>query len=152
MSSKSNPKKVNNNLPIIHLNKLFILPMIVNNIGEDPKSILCAYFKAGLCEKGRKCKFSHDLALDGKAAKIDIYNDPRDKKGGPKDPSRVDQPCHDFIEAVECSLYGWLWECPNGGDKCKYMHALPAGYVLQDRTPVKDPNEEDDEDKLTIEE
>jgi hypothetical protein len=57
-------------------------------IGEDPKSILCAYFKAGACEKGKKCKFSHDLALDGKAAKIDIYNDPRDLKG--IDPSRVD--------------------------------------------------------------
>lgn len=32
------------------------------------------------------------------------------------------------------------------------MHALPVGYVLQDRTPVKNPDDEDDEDKLTIEE
>lgn len=92
---------------------------------------MCAYFKAGVCEKGKKCKFSHDLALEGKAAKIDIYNDPRDRKG--KDPSRVDIPCNNFIEAVEKNLYGWLWECPNGGDKCKYTHALPPGYVLKEK-------------------
>lgn len=48
--------------------------------GEDPKSVLCAYFKAGICEKGKKCKFSHDLELDGKTAKIDLYTDPRDRK------------------------------------------------------------------------
>lgn len=48
--------------------------------GADPKSVLCAYFKAGLCTKGAKCKYSHDLALDGKSAKIDLYSDPRDKK------------------------------------------------------------------------
>jgi hypothetical protein len=47
------------------------------NIGEDPKSVLCAYFKAGVCEKGKKCKFSHDLALDGKNAKINLSKDPR---------------------------------------------------------------------------
>ena len=29
------------------------------------------------------------------------------------------------------SRYGWFWECPNGGDKCQYRHALPAGYVLK---------------------
>lgn len=111
---------------------------------------MCAYFKAGQCEKGKKCKFSHDLDLDGKAAKIDIYTDPRDKKG--KDPSRTDIPCQHFIEAVEKNLYGWLWECPNGGEKCQYTHALPQGYVLQ-----RDKNEaakirDDDEDEMTLEE
>ena len=29
------------------------------------------------------------------------------------------------------SRYGWFWECPNGGDKCQYRHALPPGYVLK---------------------
>ena len=111
---------------------------------------MCAYFKAGVCEKGKKCKFSHDLALDGKAAKIDIYSDPRDRKE--KDPSRVDQPCHDFIEAVERNVYGWLWECPNGGDKCKYLHALPVGYVLKDRSMENKPADDEYEEKLTIEE
>lgn len=47
--------------------------------GEDAKSVLCAYFKAGVCEKGKKCKYSHDLELEGKSAKIDIYTDPRDR-------------------------------------------------------------------------
>lgn len=84
---------------------------------------MCVYFKQGVCEKGKKCKFSHDLALDGKAAKIDIYSDPRDKGGKPE--WRTDITCTHFIEAVEKNLYGWLWECPNGGDKCVYTHALP---------------------------
>lgn len=92
-------------------------------LGEDPKSVLCAFFKAGACEKGKKCKFSHDLTLDGKAAKIDIYSDPRDKNG--KDPQRTDKICEHFLDAVEKNLYGWLWECPNGGEKCVYTHALP---------------------------
>ena len=98
-------------------------------VGEDPKSVLCNFFKAGVCEKGKKCKFSHDMSLDGKAAKIDIYTDPRDRNG--KAIERTDITCQHFIEAVEKNLYGWLWACPNGEDKCVYTHALPPGYVLQ---------------------
>ena len=38
--------------------------------------------------------------------------------------------------------YGWFWECPNGGDKCQYRHALPAGYVLKsDVKEVEDKTE-----------
>jgi hypothetical protein len=112
--------------------------------------VLCAFFKAGVCEKGKKCKFSHDLSLDGKAAKIDIYTDPRDKNG--KDPIRTDITCTHFVEAVEKNLYGWLWECPNGGDKCVYTHALPAGYVLnRDKADAAKAREEDD-DEMTLEE
>jgi len=119
--------------------------------GEDPKSVLCAYFKAGVCEKGKKCKFSHDLALDGKAAKIDIYTDPRDKNG--KDPARTDITCQHFIDAVEKNLYGWLWECPNNGEKCQYTHALPPGYVLQrDKKELEKLKLEDDEEEMTLEE
>jgi Zinc finger C-x8-C-x5-C-x3-H type (and similar) len=98
--------------------------------GEDPKSVLCAYFKAGVCEKGKKCKFAHDLSLDGRSAKINIYKDPRDKEGVPKNADRADITCTFFIEAVENNVYGWMWECPNGGEKCTYTHALPAGFVL----------------------
>ena len=118
-------------------------------VGEDPKSVLCAYFKAGVCEKGKKCKFSHDLALDGKASKIDIYNDPRDRNG--KQPGRTDITCSHFIDAVEKNLYGWLWECPNNGDKCTYTHALPPGYVLQ-RDKAGPVEEEDEGEQLTLEE
>lgn len=47
-------------------------------IGVDPKSILCEFFKAGQCTKGFKCKFSHDLNVQRKGEKIDIYSDKRD--------------------------------------------------------------------------
>jgi hypothetical protein len=43
----------------------------------DPKTVLCQYFKAGFCSRGKTCKFSHDLSLEGKGAKINLYNDPR---------------------------------------------------------------------------
>ena len=43
----------------------------------DPKSILCQYFKQGLCTKGKKCKYSHDLSLDVANEKIDLYTDQR---------------------------------------------------------------------------
>lgn len=48
-------------------------------IGVDPKSILCEFFKAGQCAKGFKCKFSHDLNVQRKGEKIDIYSDQRDQ-------------------------------------------------------------------------
>lgn len=31
---------------------------------EDPSQIVCPYFKQGLCQKGKKCIYSHDLTLD----------------------------------------------------------------------------------------
>ncbi len=119
--------------------------------GEDPKSVLCAYFKAGVCEKGKKCKYSHDLGMEGKSAKIDIYSDPRDRNGKP--PERTDITCTHFLDAVEKNLYGWLWECPNGGEKCVYTHALPAGYVLQrEKKELEKAALEEQSDELTIEE
>lgn len=30
----------------------------------DYKKTVCAYFKAGVCEKGKKCRYSHDLSLE----------------------------------------------------------------------------------------
>ena len=113
--------------------------------------MLCAYHKAGVCEKGKKCKYSHDLTLDGKSAKIDIYTDPRDRLGKPD--WRTDITCTNFLDAVEKNLYGWLWECANGGDKCVYTHALPAGYVLnRDKKDQEKLALQDDEDEMTIEE
>jgi hypothetical protein len=29
----------------------------------DYKATLCPYFKAGVCEKGKRCKYSHDLSV-----------------------------------------------------------------------------------------
>ncbi|CAO1309968.1 unnamed protein product [Diamesa serratosioi] len=131
----------------------------------DPKSILCAYFKAGQCTKGDKCKFSHDLGIERKAEKRSVYADVRDgqeetmedwdedklkevvnQKHAAEKTNSTTIICKFFIEAVEKSLYGWFWECPNGGLKCMYRHALPAGYVLK-----KDKKTIDKKDELSLE-
>ncbi|CAN6674808.1 hypothetical protein TRVA0_066S00320 [Trichomonascus vanleenenianus] len=118
--------------------------------GVDPKSVVCIYFKQGACTKGKNCKFSHDLTKERKAAKKDLYADDREAKekdtmddwdeeklrsvvmskhGNPQ--TTTDIVCKHFIEAVENGKYGWFWACPNGGDKCKYRHSLPPGFVLK---------------------
>lgn len=47
-------------------------------LGTDPKSVVCAFFKQGNCGKGDKCKFSHDLSVERKTEKRSIYVDMRD--------------------------------------------------------------------------
>jgi hypothetical protein len=118
--------------------------------GVDPKTVVCIFFKKGNCEKGKKCKFAHDLALERKTEKRDLYQDTRQdeeetkkqetsadwdeeklrsvvlsKKGNQK--TTTDKVCKFFISAIEDGKYGWFWICPNGGDKCMYKHALPPG-------------------------
>lgn len=120
--------------------------------GVDPKTVLCQFYKKGHCEKGKKCKFSHDLDVERKAQKINLYQDSREeeeakkkeetsdnwdeeklksvvlsKKGNQK--TTTDKVCKYFIEAIEEGKYGWFWTCPNGGDTCMYQHKLPPGYV-----------------------
>jgi hypothetical protein len=141
-------------------------PVIVQKVDKDadPKSILCAFFKQGQCTKGDKCKFSHDLAIERKGEKKSIYVDARDgekdndtmdtwdenklkevvaQKHGSKEKSMPPTTiiCKYFLEAVEKSLYGWFWECPNG-TKCIYRHALPPGYVLKKDLKKDDKKEE----------
>ncbi|XP_026658704.1 zinc finger CCCH domain-containing protein 11-like isoform X2 [Phoenix dactylifera] len=138
-------------------------------IGVDPKSILCEFFKAGQCQKGFKCKFSHDLNVQRKGEKIDLYSDKRDqpdetmedwdqetlekvveskkKEYNPNKPTEI--VCKYFLEAVEKKQYGWFWVCPNGGKDCHYRHALPPGYVL--KSQMKALLEEETE-KISIEE
>lgn len=48
--------------------------------GVDPKTVLCVFFKAGNCEKGTKCKFSHDRDVNRKVEKRNLYEDERDDK------------------------------------------------------------------------
>lgn len=90
--------------------------------------------------------------MDNKSAKIDLYTDPRDKKGKERDISRTDITCQNFLEAVEKNVYGWLWECPNGGDKCQYLHCLPPGYVLEREKKKDGKDDGEEQDELTIEE
>lgn len=40
---------------------------------------MCVYFKQNLCQKGDKCKFSHDLSVERKSEKRNIYEDVREK-------------------------------------------------------------------------
>ncbi|KAF8176723.1 hypothetical protein K438DRAFT_1846654 [Mycena galopus ATCC 62051] len=117
--------------------------------GVDPKTILCAFFKAGHCEKGNKCKFSHNLEVDRKVEKKNLYEDSREEKlndtmdtwdqeklaqvvlsktGNPR--TTTDIVCKHFIQAIETQKFGWFWECPNG-EQCQYRHALPPGFVLK---------------------
>lgn len=148
LSKKEEKKK-----EVDELNHIF-KPVAVQKIDKsvNPKSVLCAFFKQGQCTKGDKCKFSHDLSIERKAEKRNLYCDNRDvqendtmenwdenklkevveKKHGENERKlpKTDIICKYFIDAVENNKYGWFWECPNGGDKCHYRHALPPGFVL----------------------
>lgn len=46
--------------------------------GDSGKKKVCPFFKAGVCDKGRKCKFSHEMDEDEKTKTLNIYMDPRD--------------------------------------------------------------------------
>jgi len=132
--------------------------------GVDPKSVLCSFFKQGQCHK-KNCKFSHDLSVERKSEKRSLYNDGREekeegmndwdqdtleevvkKKHGATNTNKTEIICKFFLDAVEKSLYGWFWNCPNG-DKCMYRHALPPGFVLK-----KDQKKEDESEKVSLEE
>lgn len=58
---------------------MILVGCLCDRSGVDPKSILCEFYKAGQCVKGFKCKFSHDLNVQRKGEKIDIYSDKRDQ-------------------------------------------------------------------------
>jgi len=111
--------------------------------------VLCAFYKAGHCEKGTKCKFSHDLNVGRKVEKKNLYEDSRQEKledtmetwdeeklrsvvlskaGNPR--NTTDIVCKHFIQAIESQKFGWFWECPSG-ENCQYRHALPPGFVLK---------------------
>ncbi|KAI9308342.1 hypothetical protein BJ944DRAFT_156437 [Cunninghamella echinulata] len=144
------------------LQELFKPVQIVQKVpfGTDPKSVLCINFKNGNCDKGTKCKFSHDLNVNRKVDKKDLYTDSREEdkendtmekwdqekleqvvksKAGKQPPTDI--VCKYFLEAIESSKYGWFWECPNGGVNCKYKHALPPGFVLKSKQVKEEKSE-----------
>jgi len=124
---------------------------------KDPKNTICPYFKAGLCQKGKRCKFSHERGTDNTNTKANLYQDIREEDGDDEglygdqkkleeavqfnekkyhNPNTTNLPCHHFLNAISEKKYGWFWVCPNGHD-CKYKHALPPGFVMQSKDSKK---------------
>ncbi|SCV05491.1 LANO_0H08658g1_1 [Lachancea nothofagi CBS 11611] len=140
--------------------------------GVDPKTVLCAMFKIGNCNKGIRCKFSHDPNVGRRVEKKDLYQDGREEKEADTMDSwdeeklrsvilskhgnlrtTTDKVCKFFIEAVENGKYGWFWVCPNGGNKCMYRHSLPEGFVLKTKEQKRLEREAlDSQPKITLEE
>ena len=58
--------------------------------GVDPKSVVCEFFRAGQCAKGFKCKYSHDLAVERKTRKIDLFSDMRGGADGEEEEGMED--------------------------------------------------------------
>jgi len=152
--------------------KALFRPVMTQKVGAgvDPKSVFCAFFKAGLCKKtAEKCKFSHDPDIEHKSAKRSVYTDTaKDEEDGMEDwdeeklaeailqkhgaEKKLDTAiiCKFFLDALENNKYGWFWNCPNQGKECKYRHALPPGFVLK-----KDKKKSDlmnESEKVSIEE
>lgn len=145
-------------------------PVVAQKVpfGVDPKTVVCAYFKVGQCDKGNKCKFSHDLDVGRKVEKKNLYEDSREEKlndtmenwdeeklqkvvlskhGNPR--TTTDIVCKYFIEAIETMKFGWFWECPNG-NTCQYRHALPPGFML--KSQKKAAEEAAKADQISLEE
>jgi len=123
--------------------------------------------KGGATMMGKKGKVN---PLE-KSKKADLYTDKRDeeeektmenwteddlraaieKKHGKSNKNAAtttDKICKIFLQAVEDNKYGWFWECPNG-DKCKYRHCLPEGYVL--KRDLKKMKDAENENKISLE-
>lgn len=131
---------------------------------EDEKKI-CQLFKAGLCTKGKKCKFIHEGKEPPKSDKIDLFTDQRDQifaqdnintwnqtkleeavnynESKYVNPAKTEKTCKHFLEAVEKKTYGWLWVCPNGYN-CVFRHALPPDYVFKQPVVIEEKKEEKD--------
>ena len=134
--------------------------------GVDPKTVLCQFFVKGTCQRGNKCRYSHDKTVVRKVEKIDVYCDVRkednmdtwdqdqlqkcvdEKQGMTNKNLQTNIVCKHFLEAIESRKYGWFWECPGGGEKCMYRHALPPGFVLK----AKAKEMEEEEEVISLEE
>eukprot|EP00475_Leptophrys_vorax_P000754 TRINITY_DN10412_c0_g1_i1.p1 TRINITY_DN10412_c0_g1~~TRINITY_DN10412_c0_g1_i1.p1 ORF type:complete len:349 (-),score=131.84 TRINITY_DN10412_c0_g1_i1:1249-2295(-) len=113
---------------------------------SEMKRQICPFFVKGKCPKGDECKMSHDWGDTRKVEKVDMYKDPRE--GTDNFPEGSDITCMHFLEAAEKQQYGHFWRCPNGAEKCQYLHRLPKGFVLEEK-------KDDDEvpiDEMTLEE
>ena len=133
---------------------------------------ICQFFKAGLCTKGKKCKYSHDLSaeevkVEASTNKINLFKDQREEIFGNEDTiqgwgqkeleeavnfnakkytSSSNQTvivCKFFLDAVAKMRYGWFWKCPNGYN-CKFKHCLPPGYKFKNKKGAKSDQPKED--------
>lgn len=66
--------------------------------GTDPKSVVCINFKNGNCDRGNRCRFSHDLNAGRKVEKKDLYTDTRDGPDGEGDEKKKDETMENWTE------------------------------------------------------
>lgn len=138
-----------------------------NTVPKNAEDGICAFYKAGMCKKGKACKFSHAVSQDTThATKIDVYTDQRVAMFGNADTIEnwneqklnevvdynnskytatnvTEKVCKFFVEAVEKSKYGWFWVCPNGYN-CIYRHCLPPDYVFKNKKAVVETKEDEE--------
>ncbi|TKA70485.1 hypothetical protein B0A49_06302 [Cryomyces minteri] len=118
--------------------------------GVDPKTVVCQFFKKGGCEKGKKCKFSHDLSIERKGTKKSLYTDTREgeegdgtedgEEGDAEDQKKKDDMAdwdEEKLRSVVMSKHG---NPKTTTDKvCKFFieavengkYGLPPGFVLK---------------------
>jgi len=124
--------------------------IIRTKVEGNPKEILCEFFKAGKCERGFRCKFSHDPLIERKVQKKKAAAREAAAKKTMDDMTQMeledlirrrmraqdnqtDIVCNYFLDALENRMYGPRWRCQNGAT-CKYRHALPEGWKLKTKT------------------
>ena len=97
--------------------------------GVDPKTVVCQFWKKGFCEKGKKCKFAHDLSVERKAEKKDLYADAR----GNDDEQNKDNMA-DWDEGMINTVHGrfqLMWLQRNYGKSFLASLAIPKRLQMQ---------------------
>lgn len=158
------------------LSSLFKTVESVNKMAEPEPEVkkvkICPFFKQGLCQKGKKCKLSHDLTQEAPTEDIDLYVDQRMQLYGVKEEEGMDDwdedklrkvveeqekkyakskpteiVCKYFLDAVEKGNYHWNWICPNGM-ACIYRHCLPPNFLFKKKGPAVKKVQESIEDLI----
>lgn len=101
--------------------------------GVDPKTVLCTFYKQGNCEKGKKCKFSHDPAVERKGEKKNLYQDTRE---GEEEAKKKDDMA-EWDEGESHSLRASPNDCPQQSLLIRLLHfrEIETSRPIQTRQP-----------------